>query len=271
VHRPARPADSARKPVASAPATGRPTRTNARTSARKVAAGGDRLALDFWQAVAVGERWPRKKVAADSPLQTVYRLWGAFGPAVAVGLPPATSPEHVTAGTAAPEPGLPHATTGFVTAGGARYPYTLRWELTAGKPRVVEVVPFPAARTPSLPPVSRADPGARPWLGQQATAPRSTALNDPVVAQLWRVEPATAGLPATVRAVTAWLRLGWHDEAMPSAPVMAAALASVLSPWSGRQRTRAAAAAEHGADVAAVQRAVRVLKQRLAPSLLRPW
>jgi hypothetical protein len=104
-------------------------------------------------------------------------------------------------------------------------PYTLFWELVAGKPRPREVVPFAAARTPVLPPLCDADPEAITWLAGRAPAPRR--MDDGVLAQLWRVEPAVAGLPATIRCLTAWRRASRPDDGTPP-EVLAAEVAEEL-------------------------------------------
>ena len=55
---------------------------------------GNKLALAFWQAVAGGERWPRKKVARHSPLAALYRLYGQVAPVCALGIPPRQWPSR---------------------------------------------------------------------------------------------------------------------------------------------------------------------------------
>ncbi|MDQ3607896.1 MAG: hypothetical protein M3459_03215, partial [Actinomycetota bacterium] len=215
------------KPAVSTPSAGSPRTSASRQRDRGAGPGkaqrtGNKLALAFWQAVAGGTRWPRKKVAGDSPLAVLYRLYGPAGPLCALGVPPRRLPSEVTAATLPHEAGCPQMTTGEVTAGGIAYPYTLSWWLEAGKPVIAEVMPAPH-------PLVLAANGAEEIevrLREQAPAPGADL--DSVAAALWEVELASHGLPVAIRCLAAWWRVRESvDEAHAESTLAAAAAAAV--------------------------------------------
>jgi hypothetical protein len=207
---------------------------------------GNRLALAFWQCVASGERWPRQKAARDSPLRAVYRLYGAAGPGYAIGLPVGARPDSVEAGTCLSVPGLPELTSGFVSAGGAHFDYTLRWSLQAGKPVIAEVMP---AEDPlELPPARIFAGGLDDRLRGGAPVPAVTL--DPVAQALWDVEAERHGLPLTIRCLAGWWRVQAEfadDGARPAA--IAAALAHAEARAAGARESRAQTARAYAVDV----------------------
>jgi hypothetical protein len=226
---------------------------------------GNKLALAFWQAVAGGTRWPRKKVASDSPLGVLYRLYGPAGPLCALGIAPRRMPSEVTAATLPHEAGYPQMTTGEVTAGAIAYPYTLSWWLEAGKPVIAEVMPAPH-------PLVLAANGAqeiKARLREEAPAPGADL--DSVAAALWEVELARHGLPLAVRCLAAWWRVRESAEGAHAEPTLAAAVASAVARAAGVPRRRAEAAPAYGADPQEVQRVVTQLGSALCLDPRRGW
>ncbi len=279
--RPPAGAAPSKPPRRPAPAAARPTRKPGRSpaAARAPAAGLDRerfrraagkLPAAFWETVAGGERWPRKQVAPGSPLSVLYRLYGAEGPACAVGIPPGQSRRlaSITMMTASPYPGLPNATTGVVQLDdGSTYPYTLRWSLEAGKPVVAEVLPFPETAGPVLPSRRTLHPAVAERLYDEV--PGSPAALDPVAAALWDGGLRHLGLPLVVRCLAAW----WRLREQPSHPpaVLAAALATLVAGPSGAWDLVEQALGALGVDPAEATAAANDLQQRLRLSSEQPW
>lgn len=226
---------------------------------------GNKLALAFWQSVADGTRWPRKKVARDSPLSALYRLYGPAGPLCALGIPPRQWPSQVTAAT------FPHAsacsgmTTGAVEVGGLSYPYALCWRLEAGKPVVGEVMPAPHPAV--LAPAAATETLAR----LHDLAPSPAIELDPVAAALWRAELPSAGLPITVRCLATWWRVRDTVDPSHTAPAIASAVAGAIARAAGQRRRRAETAATYGTDAEAVDRVERALGSALRLDRDRGW
>jgi hypothetical protein len=223
---------------------------------------GNKLALTFWQTVAGGSRWPRTKMAPDSPLRALYRLFGPDGPLCALGIPGGRWPSHVTTATYPHASGGPQLTIGHVEAGRISYPYALQWWLEAGKPLVGEVVP---AAHPAL----LATPEAAARLHDRAPTPCIEL--DPVSAALWRRELSSTGLSITVRCLATWWRV--RDAVDPShatSPV-AAAIAGAVARAAGLRRRRHDTAAAYGTDPDAVDRVVRDLGGHLRLDRHRGW
>jgi hypothetical protein len=228
---------------------------------------GDKLGVAFWQAVSDGTRWPRKKVARDSPLSALYRLYGSVGPLCALGLAPGQSPSLVTAVTYPRATSFLHLTCGDLTAGGMSRPYALYWWLEAGKPVVGEVLPTPhPAAIPS------AGPGgseAASRLHEEAPSPGIDL--DPVAAALWRTEVPSAGLPFAVRCLATWWRLEDAVDAGRSPSTTAAAVAGAVARAAGMRRGRADAAEDYGADAVAVDQVTRAHGSLLRLDRDRGW
>lgn len=259
------------KPAASRPPAGLP-RSSPTSRQRGQGAGpgkaqrtGDRLALAFWQAVVGGTRWPRKKVANDSPLSALYWLYGPTGPLCALGIPQRRLPSEVTASTLPHEAGCPQMTMGEVTAGPIAYPYTLSWWLEAGKPVIAEVMPAPH-------PLVLAANGAQEIevrLREQAPAPRADL--DSVATALWEVELARHGLPVAIRCLATWWRVRESVDAAHAESTLAAAVAGAVTRAAGVPRRRAEAATAYAADPQEVQRVATELGSALRLDPRRGW
>ena len=247
-----------------------PRRSSKRTTRRAGPASataertGSRLALAFWQAVTMGDRWPRHKLVRHSPLSALYRLYGPGAPLCAIGIPPGEWPAQVTAGTLPSTPGRPELTTGDVTAGGTAYPYALVWWLDAGKPVVGEVMPSPA-------PLVLARNGAGEIAARLRAGPDPRSDLDPVATALWARELPINGLPLAARGLATWWRLEHAAEPDEPAPAVAAAIAAAVARTAGLRRsaTQAAAMYETGAD--AVDRVARRLGNGLRLDRTRGW
>lgn len=226
---------------------------------------GSRLALAFWQAVAEGDRWPRRKVVRESPLGALYRLYGPAGPLCAIGVPPGNWPAQVTAATFPSLTGTPQFTAGEVTAARSAYPYVLVWWLQDGRPVIGEVMPSPT------PLVLGRDDAEATVARLQASAPSPGAPLDPVAAALWQHELPAGGLPLTVRCLATWWRL--EGAVDPHAPptALAAAVASAVARAAGMRRSRTQAAASYGAAADAVERVARHLGSSLRLDRARGW
>lgn len=243
-------------------------RSKAHRSAEQVQAAGDRLTLRFWDEVAQGRRWHRRRVAANSPLTTLHRLYGKNAPFVAIGVPPGDRPESVQAFTPTPEPGLPCITHGDLLSRHAAWSFTLRWAMTRSGPLLLELLPGLPMLDGHLPTEWTLDREVTDRLFGPADPP--TRL-DPVAEALWWSARPIAGLPLVVRCLTAWWRI--HDDldlAMEPA-VLAAALTSLVENRSGLRRPRAQAAADHAVSTEEVATAARRLQRRLELSSQRPW
>jgi hypothetical protein len=241
-----------------------------RERARRVAS---KLAVAFWEAVASGERWPRKQVASGSPLSVLYRLYGPDGPACAVGILPGQSWRlaRISMMTAGGRPGLVQATGGTVELDdGSSYPYTLRWLLEGGKAVVEEVLPFRDASGPLLPPRTALEPALAERLYDDV--PGTPVALDPVAAALWGAGPSRLGLPLAARCLAAWWRLRDPPGSAPRSPAaLAAALAALVGRCAGAWHPVEAAVGALGADPAEVAAAADELQQRLRLSAERPW
>ena len=222
-------------------------------SGRALMRTGDRLALAFWQAVADGARWPRKKMARDSPLRALYRLYGSDGPLRAIGLPPGRWPQQVTTTVTLPfDADGPLVTGGAVFAGDAAHPYALQWWLELGKPVVGEV---------------------RPALDSDGlTRPPAPAVElDPVAVALWRIESARSGMPIAVRCLATWWRVQSVVDPSHEPGAVAAAVAGAVARAAGMRRRRDEASRSYGTSPDAVERVVGDLADRLRLDRLRGW
>lgn len=224
---------------------------------------GNKLALDIWQSVAHGERWPRKKVARNSPLSALYRLYGPEGPLRALGVPSGAWPAEATTVTYPSSSGAPMLTHGEIKVGRGVYPYSLYWWLEAGKPVLAEVLPMP---TPLL-----LAPNGRSDTGLRDDSPRPLVPLDPVAAELWRVELPATGLPMTVRCLATWWRMeAAADPSQPPAAV-AAAIGYAVGRAAGLRRTRVEAADAFGVERPLMDDAARALGSRLRLDRVRGW
>jgi len=269
---PNRPGPRARRAPVMRPA--RPARRTQPPTSRSAPPGGfertgTRLASDLWGAVVRGDRWPRKGkgVAADSPFAAAVRLFGADGPARAVGLESGRSIVDFSAITVPPADTLA-CTTGRLWTGSEVFPFTLRWSLDGAKPVVSEVLPFLAADHDWLPAPTSLHPVAARLLMEGAPTPRLPL--DPVAAATWALAVAPLGVPVVLRCLAAWWRVdGDVDQHRHPPPVMAAALVRLVAPRAGAHR--ASLPIGPGTDNDAVAVAARHLQARLKLGRTRPW
>jgi hypothetical protein len=256
----------ARPSTSRSPRSSRPSRSASRPpSDNSSERAGNKLALAFWQRVAGGERWPRAKTARDSPLRALYRLYGAAGPLHALGIPRGQLPDEATAVTYPGERGQLQLTVGVVFAQGRGHRYALGWSLEAGKPTVGEVSPAPHPL--ALPPLEGAgsDLGARL---REAAPPPAIEL-DRVAAALWAAELGRSGLPFVVRCLATWWRV--REDGAAGHDAAAAAVAHAVAKACGMRRTKAAAAAMYGIELAALDRAAQAFRGALRLDAARGW
>ncbi len=263
-----RPTANATRPRRPTPTAATSPRARDRRSVERIQEVGTRIALKFWDEVAQGRRWHRRRVADDSPLTTLHLLYGKQAPLLAIGVPPDATPETIQAFTQAPEPGLLCTTHGELRAGPNGWAFTLRWEPTASGPALLELLPGLPTWDGHLPTRWSLGPEIAEHL--YATTPPPIDL-DPVADALWRVEQPRGGLPLVVRCLTAWWRRTGQLDAGAEPVVLAAALASLVENRSGLRRSRAEAAAAHGASVEEVTATARLLQRRLELRSERPW
>ena len=269
------------------PATARPARKPTRRPSRSPVASpapppdrelerawrvANKLPTAFWGAAASGERWPRKQVVPGSPLSVLYRLYGAEGPACAVGMAPGQSRRMARISMIGASSLLGRVaviTGGVALDDGSSYPYALRWRLQAGKAAVEEVLPATDTTGPTLP---HRD-GLHPALAQclYDHIPGTPAQLDPVAAALWEQGSPHLGLPLVVRGLAAWWRLP-DPAALPHPPpVLAAGLAAFTGRLAGAWHPVQAVAAALGVGPAEATAAADGLQQRLRLSPQQPW
>ncbi len=228
---------------------------------------GNKLALDFWGRLARGDRWPRKKVAPDSPLRALHRLYGQAGPLYALGLPTAARPDQVTATTFPAETGGPELTVGLLTAGAADYRYSLSWCLDAGSPLIGEVAP--TAHPLALPPARGEARATADRLHERAPAPAADL--DPVAAALWRAELGHTGLPFVVRCLATWWRVEASADPNEPAGAVAATIARAIARAAGMPRSQAETASLYETELRDMKRVARDLSSVLRISGARGW
>jgi hypothetical protein len=257
-----RPGPSARPP-ATRPRRGGRRGGDARPDPRDT---GPKLALAFWQAVANRERWPRRKVAGQSPLAALYRVYGAEGPLCALGVPPGQRPSEAEAGTL---PGLPELVGGRIAVGKVSYAFVLSWSLEDGRAVLDEVMPsaHPLVLGPRMG-GERASPGAPRLRGG---APEPGVPLDPVAAALWWREVPDAGLPLAIRCLATWWRVETLLGEGHAPAAIAAAVAAAVSRAAGRRRPAAALAAAYGSQPAAVRAVTLELGPALRLDPARGW
>jgi hypothetical protein len=231
---------------------------------------GEELPVSFWQSALAGTAWPPRRLAPDSPLSTIYRLYGASGPLFAVGLAPTARPEQITMRTPPLDPQFVTQTGGHLRVGETGFPYTLRWRLVENQPVLFEALPYTQILGNRLPPAYALHAQAAGRLFTNVPRPR-LALG-PVDTALWERDLATVGLPVLVRCLTAWWRVERQPRLQPFVPnVLAAALVHLVGPIAGVRRTRIATAAVYTVAPLEVSRAARELQTLLQLSDLRAW
>jgi len=229
---------------------------------------GNKLALELWQRVALGERLSRSRIVRDSPLSALHRLYGAEGPLRAIGVAPGGCPSEATASTLPGQPvgsGGLRITGGEIVAGGREYRYVLCWWLLGGKPVVAEL-------TPTIDHVlglRRHQSSAAVLADERPPAP--VIALDPVAAELWRVEPRRVGLPIAARCLATWWRVATAVGEPDDPAVVAAAIGQAVSRASGLRRSRADGAGAYGVAPGALDAAARALGTLLRLDPGRGW
>jgi len=232
---------------------------------------GNKLALELWQRVALGERLSRSKVVRDSPLSALHRLYGAEGPLRAIGVAPGGCPSEATASTFPGQPlgsggsGGLQFTAGEILAGGREYRYVLCWWLLGGKPVVAEL-------TPTIDHVLRLRryrSSATALAGERPPAP--VIALDRVAAELWRVEPGRVGLPITARCLATWWRVVTAAGEPDDPAAVAAAIGQAVSRASGLRRSRTDGAGAYEVQAGALDAAARALGPLLHLDAGRGW
>lgn len=156
---------------------------------------GDKLARDLWRSVFAGRRGPGRQVAAGSPLEALFRLYGQRALSLTIDIPPGLPLQEVRAATSPSRRQRAEVTTGTLMALGVCLPFTIRWRWSSGQAVPGEVLPFIDGR--------RA--GAHPlpvWVHLRPMAP-PPAWGDPVAAEIWALVGG-AGFPTVARALAAW-------------------------------------------------------------------
>jgi hypothetical protein len=231
---------------------------------------GEKLAMEFWSVTGQGNlRALRRLCATGTPAAAVIRLYGAAGPAVAVGLA-GERPERLTSQSAVYGDGELAGTSGDVSTSRADYTYLLRWHPQTRL--ICEVLPFGSW-------VSARMPSPR-WLFTPAAArmfgglPEPDMDLDPVAIRLWRKALATHGLPLTLRCLAAWWRI--DDDAGLLAAYQPSVLAAAIHRMIGYRAAEPGTTHDAIADLYRVApadtRAVTPLLQtRLKLSPAQPW
>jgi len=223
---------------------------------------GDRLGLEFWERVLERRLW--RRVVTDSPLSALYRLYGAVGPVHAIGASPGWLPDEWGSWLAVSHVDGAAVTVGTLLGEDARCGYALRWRLAdAGKAVVYEVLPVSGGDRRIVVPIDRLPPGVEARLRHP---PRPRPLPDEVAHLLWDVDVERLGLPTVVRCLSVWWRSqGWDVLAGQPPGVVAAAIVCTVLRHSGVRWRRDEVAAAHGADIAAVNRAARLIQTAATP------
>jgi len=224
---------------------------------------GDRLGLEFWERVVDRRLW--RRVATDSPLSVLYRLYGPLGPLHAVGASPGWLPHEWGSWLAASYVDGTAVTVGALLADDARCAYSLRWRLADGGKAVVrEVLPLSGDDRRILVPIDQLPPGVE---GRLRHPPRPRPFTDEVARLLWEVDVERLGLPLVVRCLSIWWRAqGWEVLGGQPHGVVAAAMVCTALAHSGTRWRRDEVAAAHGAEVTPVNRAVRLIQTDTAPA-----
>src|SRR5262249_41637594 len=224
---------------------------------------GDRLGLEFWERVVDRRLW--RRVATDSPLSVLYRLYGPLGPLHAVGASPGWLPHEWGSWLAASYVDGTAVTVGALLADDARCAYSLRWRLADGGKAVVrEVLPLSGDDRRILAPIDQLPPGVGGRVRPPPGPPPFTGEGGRLAGE---VDVERLGLPLVVRCLSIWWRAqGWEVLGGQPHGVVAAAMVCTALAHSGTRWRRDEVAAAHGAEVAPVNRAVRLIQTDTAPA-----
>lgn len=258
-----------------APSTRRAGRWPATTPARVDAPRpvppkrAENLAGTIWHAVAERRtRRLRDVIAPGSPVAALCRLYGADGPAHAIGIPPDEELTSFTSGSAWLTGGSSGYTAGVVQTDQGRYPYALHWHAQGRLLSVVEVLTYPPH------PDGRMFGLGGMFLGSRRLtwAPVDVPGLDEVARRLLSVGVPRQGLGVTARALAAWWRLGGDELIAHDQPaVVAAAVHRLVAGRAGDQARFREAAGAYRVDEAALRRVDAVVRKQLALGPDRAW
>ncbi|MHA6757268.1 hypothetical protein [Streptacidiphilus sp. PAMC 29251] len=201
----------------------------ARAGRKYTIGSGEDRALALWQHAARGELTQlREMCEPHSPADTLLHLYGARGPAYAIGVGPKESVQSLSTRT---YPGAVEHTGGEVSTDQGRHTYLLAWS-QSGSALLAEVLAY----------ASPVQLNMAAMLGRyhQATARITTAPKpglggDPVASALWKETLPRRGIGPTLRALTAWSRLPDPTALVERYPsrVLAAAAERAVCYWAG--------------------------------------
>lgn len=132
------PAPSARTAPAGEPATKQQV-LPPKVKAHAMSKAGEKLADEFWTAAARGSLALSRLLLPDSPAATLFRLYGARGPATLLGMK--TAPMRHTATACPSRPEQPEAVSGQVKSGDYLYGYQITWRLDGRTALAEELLP----------------------------------------------------------------------------------------------------------------------------------
>jgi hypothetical protein len=227
----------------------------------------EKLAATVWNVVAERRaRRLRDVIAPESPAAALCRLYGADGPAAAVGVPPDEQLMSFTAGGGWLTAGSGY-TAGMLLTDRSRYPYALHWHAQGRALSVVEVLAYPPHEDGRL-----YGFGAM-FLGPQrlVLAPVRVPGLDEVAWRLVSVGAPWHGLSVTARALAAWWRLGDELLAHDQPAVVAAAVHRLVASRAGHPGRFRGAADAYQVEEGALRRADAVLRKRLDLGVARAW
>lgn len=203
-------------------------------------------------------------IAPGSPAAALCRLYGADGPAVAVGVPPEEQLMSYGSGSRWLTTGS-GCTAGVVQTDRGRYPYALHWQAVGRALSVVEVLVYPPHEDGHLFGLGGM------FLGAQRHVPAPAGVLDEVARQLVSVGVPWHGLSVTARALAAWWRLGDGLLAQHQPATVAATVHRLVASRAGDQGRFREAAANYRVDEAALRRADAVVRKQLGLGPNRAW
>ena len=222
---------------------------------------GEAMIADFWSRVV--ERRPWRRVPRQSPLSTLYDLYGPGSPMMLLGLRPGTDWDRIAGRSNALTLRGDAVSVGLLRVDQEPQAFRLHWRLTDGRAVVYEVLPDINLRKPEL--LDATIPVLK-------HPPQLHRRLDPVASLLWTDEIPRFGLPLVLRSLSAWSRLDpqtWLERA--PAEVLATALMDLVRRHSGLRRSREAMAAERGVGLMPLTRIERELQQLLQMNVYHPW
>ncbi|MEX2290467.1 MAG: hypothetical protein WD794_09105 [Mycobacteriales bacterium] len=221
--------------------------------AKRCADDGNRLALKFWESVVAEDRKLARVVVPGSPAEAALRVWGSFGPALAVGVPATARLTELDAATRADPDAALQVTDGWLRSPQRHYPYSVRWEGASGRPGAVRVAEVVSGQLPGGARLS--GHLVRSWWREPRSRPlpASRIALDPVAAALWKVELPGRGPYLLLRCLAAWWRISDRVHVTGGESAVAAALARLLAACAGTQLSYDTVAVQYSVDPADVR------------------